>query len=343
MNQYAFANNAVTTLGSSLSSPSTTLTVATGTGSEFPTPGAGQVVPLTLIAAGSTTGVPNEIVYATARTGDTFTVIRGQEGTTAQAWNSGDTVANMATAEFYNEQATSSQIQAQAGNYAADSGAANSGIVSLSPAPANQAALIGVPVRVKKMSNPNTGAYTLNVNGFGAQAVTLGGRPMESGQLVGNGTFEVFWDGANYELASNPALISNSGLAQMAMDTVKANITGGSANPSDVTISSLLTAMGFGSVNLSPKGHYTFPGGLILQWAEGVYDSGDSTQQTVNWDIPFPSTSFPPLVATLGGPNISSDSFYRINSWTRTGVTVEHVKTNTDYANDAPVVWAVGV
>jgi len=97
-----FANNATTTLGSAAGSGATTMTVATGTGNQFPSPAAGQYFSATLWAAGSTTGEPNEIVHVTSRTGDTMTVERGQEGTTAQAWSVGDTFANYPTAAFYN-------------------------------------------------------------------------------------------------------------------------------------------------------------------------------------------------------------------------------------------------
>lgn len=258
MTQYVFNNNAVTTLGSSLGSAATTMTVATGTGVSFPSPGAGQVVSITLIAAGSTTGVPNEIVYVTNRTGDTFTIERGQEGTTAQDWSTGDIVSNRATAYFLNQQATAAAIQQQAGNYANDTGAANSGAITLSPAPANLAALVGIPIRVLKMGTSNTGAYVLNVNGFGGVAVTIGGNAMGPGQLLSNQIFEVMFDGTNFELLSTPSAIgtaqlagqavTNSILAQMAGKTVKANLGTGAAAPSDVSLASLLAALGaFGS------------------------------------------------------------------------------------------------
>ncbi len=97
-----FANNATTTLGSAAGSAATTITVATGTGGQFPSPGVGEFFSATLWAAGSTTGEPNEIVYVTGRTGDTMTVVRAQEGTTAQNWAVGDTFANYPTAAFYN-------------------------------------------------------------------------------------------------------------------------------------------------------------------------------------------------------------------------------------------------
>ena len=82
------ANNATTTLAAALTSGATTITLAAGTGSLFPSPGAGQFFSVTLNDA--LTGNIYEIAYCTARTGDSLTVTRGREGTTARAWLIGD-------------------------------------------------------------------------------------------------------------------------------------------------------------------------------------------------------------------------------------------------------------
>ncbi|WP_213092089.1 hypothetical protein, partial [Escherichia coli] len=63
----------------------------------FPSPSAGvSYFKLTLIDAA--TGQLSEIVHVTARTGDTMTIARAQEGTTARAWSANDIAANMMTA-----------------------------------------------------------------------------------------------------------------------------------------------------------------------------------------------------------------------------------------------------
>lgn len=73
------ANNAVSIIPSAVSSTATTITVTTGTGSLFPILGASDYVYLTIFGSNNT----YEIVKCTARTDDTFTVVRGQEGTLA--------------------------------------------------------------------------------------------------------------------------------------------------------------------------------------------------------------------------------------------------------------------
>jgi hypothetical protein len=86
MTIYVTANNVSTTLAAASSSSSTTFTLASNAG--LPTLSAGQVMPLTLNDAA--TGQTYEIVYVTAISGVTLTVVRAQEGTGAQNWNVGD-------------------------------------------------------------------------------------------------------------------------------------------------------------------------------------------------------------------------------------------------------------
>lgn len=81
-------NNAISRLATSLSTSATTLSVTVGEGGKFPSPGVDQWFPVTLVKA---TGVL-EIIRCTSRTGDVLTVVRGQEGTAAQAFSPGDRV-----------------------------------------------------------------------------------------------------------------------------------------------------------------------------------------------------------------------------------------------------------
>lgn len=341
MTQYVFSNNGITTLGSNLGSGATSMTVASGTGIDFPVPGSGQIVPLTLIAAGSTTGVPNEIVYATARSGDTLTIVRGQEGTTAQNWSSGDIVANMATADFYNQQASVAAIQKQAGNFADDTGAADGGIITLSPAPANLAALVGVPIRVLKMANANTAAYVLNVNGLGAEPVTVGGVVMESGQLHGSEIFEVIWNGSNFDLTSPPALVYNNNLAKMAMDTIKANLTGGAAAPQDVTLSSLATALGIGTLQSNSNGYYFYFGSILIQFKQ----LNINVESAVNIVFPEPFSAvawFDPGLLQTNNSSNESNLALQSGVLTNTGFT-GHVYAHGDSCT-ASLNWiAIGL
>jgi hypothetical protein len=91
-----FANNASTTLAGAITASATSCTLAAGTGAEFPNPAAGQYFLLTFVDAA--TQLTNEIVQVTARSGDVCTIVRAQEGTTAETWQAGDIAANLWTA-----------------------------------------------------------------------------------------------------------------------------------------------------------------------------------------------------------------------------------------------------
>lgn len=95
MTQFVFANNVNTTLASSISSSATTLTLASSANLPSSIP-AGEYFVLTLNDAA--TRLNYEIVYATAVSGATLTVVRGQEGTSAQAWLLGDFIYSGPTA-----------------------------------------------------------------------------------------------------------------------------------------------------------------------------------------------------------------------------------------------------
>lgn len=85
-----FANNAASVLASSLTSVATSLTVTTGHGTRFPSPSGGDYFLATLCQQGSAGEINFEIVKVTARSTDSFTIVRAQESTTALAYNAGD-------------------------------------------------------------------------------------------------------------------------------------------------------------------------------------------------------------------------------------------------------------
>jgi hypothetical protein len=92
-------NNAFATLSANINAASSTLTVQTGEGARFPSPGAGEQAFITLIAAGS--GAV-EIIKYTSRSGDSFTgLTRGSDNTTAQSFTAGDAVELRVVAATY--------------------------------------------------------------------------------------------------------------------------------------------------------------------------------------------------------------------------------------------------
>jgi hypothetical protein len=90
-----FTNNAAASLSAGITSADTSLTVNSGQGALFPNPSSGDYFLVTLQGI---TGTPIEIVQCTARSGDTLTIVRAQEGTTASAFIPNDLVQLRITA-----------------------------------------------------------------------------------------------------------------------------------------------------------------------------------------------------------------------------------------------------
>lgn len=80
-----FKNNAASTLDTAISAADVGLIVASGDGTLFPAAGAGDYFYMTIEA----TDGSYEIVKVTARSGDSMTIVRAQESTTARAFTAG--------------------------------------------------------------------------------------------------------------------------------------------------------------------------------------------------------------------------------------------------------------
>ena len=92
-----------TTLASGINSSTTSMTVASGTGSALlggVTLAAGNVDQFTVALDPDTTN--EEIVFITANTADTFTIVRGRAGTSAIAHSAGATVKHVLTSDDLN-------------------------------------------------------------------------------------------------------------------------------------------------------------------------------------------------------------------------------------------------
>ena len=95
-----FTNNAYSALAVSIIPSTTVIQVTAGTGSLFPNPTGTDYFYLTLISISNSEQM--EIVKCTSRAGDYLTVLRGQEGTGAQAFNISDNVQLRITAAGLN-------------------------------------------------------------------------------------------------------------------------------------------------------------------------------------------------------------------------------------------------
>ena len=176
-----YANNAKTTLASPINATQTTITVAPGTGSLFPSPSSGQAFKVTLVSASSASVY--EICLCTARSTDTLTVVRAQEGTSGTPFLLNDVVGNFDTAGVMDGLVQSVQLQNQYYLFAVASGTANALTATI---PSTLTALTDGMSIVIKSGYANTGATTLNIT-LGSTAT--GALPIVSGNnsaLVGN-------------------------------------------------------------------------------------------------------------------------------------------------------------
>lgn len=93
----------------------------------------------------------------------------------------------------------------------------------------------------------NTGAVTLNVDATGAKPLrAISGTDLTTGQIV-SGSFYIctYYPSAQEWLISGNGTVTNAQLATMPTLTVKANVTGGTATPSDVPVATFGAALGY--------------------------------------------------------------------------------------------------
>lgn len=195
-----FSNNAQTTLASAITSSATSLSVTAGGGAQFPTLATGQYFRATLVEAGNANVY--EIVKVTATpSADNFTVTRAQENTSARAWNAGDYFTLLPTAGDLADMVQDDDLQAQAGNFAYDTGAANAYAVTLNPP--LSAHSVGTPIRWIA-GHTNTGASTFNDGAGAAPLVLPGGAQLVAGQIVAGGMYSAVFDGTNFQIPEIP-------------------------------------------------------------------------------------------------------------------------------------------
>ncbi|EPF0568806.1 gp53-like domain-containing protein [Yersinia enterocolitica] len=267
------ANNASTVLSAGISASATTLTVNTGTGGLFPSPVSGtSFFKLTLIDAA--TGTLTEIVHVTARTGDTMTIVRGQEGTVSRLWSANDIAANMMTAGTLD-------LFAQSGSLG---GAAqlNVGTTAGTVAAGNDSRINGALQKTSNLSDLQStstartnlglgGAAVLNV-GTTVGTVAAGDDPRITASLLKANNLS--------DLTNVPAALLNLGLG----DAAKRGV-GKSANQIP-DISYFLASLGF-------RGHQDVPsldgaGNFGLRWGT-MSEMTAGPGQTVTFTRPFSS------------------------------------------------------
>ena len=226
-NQYLqFANNAISALSASITSTATTLNLNAGTGAIFPQLTAGQSFILSLTDAA--TESKKEIMLCTAISGDTLTVTRGQEGTTAQSWLAGDIAANVPTAGTM--QYILQQISAMQASSPIVGSTLDLYMAMQSPSSSAHFTANKVIVAQSLMSSVSTIAlYNQTVN-----LATIGAGGMDTGSAPINGFVAIY---AIY----NPVTGATSILAQNTTGSVSSGVYTGSNMPAGYTESARIS------------------------------------------------------------------------------------------------------
>lgn len=222
-----FTNNASTTLASGITAIATSLTVATGAGALFPTPSGAAFFYCTLQ---NVAGTLREIVKVTARTTDTFTIVRAQDGTTGQIFSTSDKVELRVTAADLNNfgQLDTANTWASGQTFVAP--------VLGTPSSGTLTSCTGLPI--------STGVSGLGTSVASALAIAVGtaGSFVTNGGALGTPSSGTLTNCTFPTLNQNTTGSSGSTTGNAATATTATNLSGGTVAATTITATGNITA-----------------------------------------------------------------------------------------------------
>jgi hypothetical protein len=291
-----FSNNALTTLAASITATATSVSMTSGGGSLFPAITGSNWFIATLVRAASSTTF--EVVKVTGRSGDNFTIARGQEGTTAITFSAGDNCGLFPTGGGLSQFIQTPALQQQLTNVASDVGTAAAYSVTLSPP--LTAHVVGMPIRFIP-AHTNIDPCTFN-DGVGvADLLDNSGGQITAGVIVANSIVECVWDGSYFILMSDSGanVRKSLNLSDVASATLAlANIGGNNAanlNTGIIPLARLNYATSF-----AQNGYEESPNGKITQW--GYAAATGTSPITVAFPLTFPNAVYNLQVTPEGAP-----------------------------------------
>jgi len=261
-----WSNNASTTVAGSITPTSTSVNLAAGSGTEFPNPTGGDYFLVTFYDQATKT--ITEIAKCTARSGDTLTIVRAQEGTVAGTWNAGDIIANLVTAGTL-------RAFVQAGT-----GPANTSIVyvgtdtsvtpnlivaTTNPVPAGLA--IGMLFNIK-VANNSSGPVNVQLNGGASIALTrANGNPYQGGECAAGIEHTFVYNGTNYN-SMYPDIQSHPPQTTFYVNPIGNDSNSGTANDAAHAFATV-----YGAIN-AIRSRYTSADAITIRVADGTYVGG---------------------------------------------------------------------
>ena len=332
-----FKNNISTTLAVGINSSATTITVATGTGANFPALSGGNYFRAVLTSS-AVPGSSYEYLVVTAVSGDNLTVIRGQEGVAAASWNAGDIIYMAATAASDANFAQAADLSGYApiasptftGNPAGPTPAQFDNDTSLATTGFVQRALGNIQ-GYQLFASGNVTLTAADCGKFSVGASNTLTLPLLS--AVNNGATIAI--GAN--TAGNVTISAQgSDLLYTAFGSSVATITLTPADTAEFTSNGggwILTggtllnkyASSFAK-SLAASGYQKLPSGLIIQWGSILCSTGGAV--TFTYPIAFPNAYFQgfatagTLAANFATTQNQTASSFGVNLWSTAGARV---------------------
>lgn len=282
-------NLATSTLAAGIAAGATSITVPAGEGARFPVPNEeGQWFPLLLVGG---TGL-FEIVRCTARFGDTLTIARAQEGTTAKAFVAGDRVDLRITAAGFGTFADKDAVAAALAGKA-DGAATDAALATKADADATAAAL---GTKLDKTGGVVTGTIDFNkalsasnkllglMQGYSLFSDNIGDGPANSRlwlDALNGGQIVVGPRSGSASL--HEVLIRTESLFRQGLGTGELRVldTG--------DLATLFTQMG-ALGNNAANGYFRLPPPLPAMLQYGIVTPGSGVSDfTLSWPVSFPN------------------------------------------------------
>jgi len=199
-------------------------------------------------------------------------------------------------------------IRSQSLNYRAAGGTANALTVTLDPAPASNAAMVGMPLRVK-ITSTNTGAATINVNGVGplpiqtSKGLAIAGGDLPAGAIVTVICTGTAWMLSGVAYSEAPQILPNGAVFYVRTDGNDNN--NGLTNTPAGAYATIAAAVSGLSRYYSPNGSVTIQMGIAGTYASpGLLDQGTSI--LLRGDPASPSTYIVAGAGVAGGAALGS-------------------------------------
>jgi hypothetical protein len=321
-------NNATSTLAGGINSSVTTIILAAGTGSLFPTLSGSDWFWGTLVDASNNI----EIVKVTARSTDTLTVTRGQDGTTAKSYTVGDRFELRPTAALFNDKA---DIDNPSFTTKITTPAITLGTTALTATGAELNYVAGVtsaiqtqldakaPSSSPTLTNP-TVTGTFDITGAtlsGANPIVFEGataNAFETSITITDPTADRTITVPDADVDLTKVRAASTTLDGVMAQATTAESLAGTVTNKAVMPSGLSWPRSFGS-----SGYQKLPGtpGLIIQWGQSASIAPDANT-TVTLPIAFPGAVLQGFCTLQNSDTGNDDVFARLLSITTNQITV---------------------